>query len=61
MTFLIVGLDRDSLVPWHRNVLARDARTATRIACARAAAEGTQLVVAAVIGANSSPLTGATR
>jgi hypothetical protein len=56
MTFLIVGLDRPTLAPWHQNVLAGDVRTATRIARARAAAQGVQLVVAAVIGPNSSVL-----
>jgi hypothetical protein len=56
MTYLIVGLDRTTLAPWHRNVLARDPATAKPIACAHAAAEGTQLVVAAVIGPNSSVL-----
>jgi hypothetical protein len=56
MTYLIVGLDRSTLAPWHRNVLARDAGTATRLARGRAAAQGVQLVVAAVIGPNSSVL-----
>jgi hypothetical protein len=56
MTYLIVGIDRPTLAPWHRNVLAGDITTATRIACARAATEGVQLVVAAVIGPNSSVL-----
>ena len=58
VTFLVVGLDRSTLAPWHRNVLASDLATATRIARSRAAADGIQLVVAAVIGPNSSVLAG---
>lgn len=50
MTFLIVGVDRRSLTPWHRNVLAPEVGEATRLARVRAAAEGIALVVAAVIG-----------
>lgn len=56
MTYLIVGLDRATLARWHQNVLARDVATATRIAQARAAAQGVRLVVAAVIGPNSAVL-----
>jgi hypothetical protein len=54
MIYLIVGLDRHTLAPWHENIRAGDVATATRIACARAQALGINLVVAAVIGANSS-------
>jgi hypothetical protein len=54
VTYLIVGLDRTTLVRWHENVLAKDVTTATRKARARAAALGINLVVAAVIGPNSS-------
>jgi len=54
MTYLIVGLDRNTFAPWRRNVLAGDVTTAVRLGCARAAAQGVQLVVAAVIGPNSS-------
>jgi hypothetical protein len=54
--YLVVGLDRRTLAPWHDNVMARDARTATLIARARAAAQGIGLVIAAVIGPNSSVL-----
>jgi hypothetical protein len=57
VTYLIVGLDRSTLARWHSNVLARDIGTATRIAHARAAAQGIKLVVAAVIGPNSCVLT----
>lgn len=56
MTYLIVGLDRHTFARWHENVLAGDVATATRIARARAAVKGIQLVVAAVIGPNSSVL-----
>jgi hypothetical protein len=51
VTYLIVGVDGRTLVPWHRNVLAPDASTARHIARSRAANEGVVLVVAAVIGA----------
>jgi hypothetical protein len=56
MTYLIVGLDRRTLAPWHSNVLERDAAGATRTAVARASAGGVDLIVAAVIGPNSSVL-----
>jgi hypothetical protein len=56
VTYLIVGLDRHTLARWHQNVLARDVAAATRLAKARAAAQGIRLVVAAVIGPNSSVL-----
>ena len=54
MTYLIVGLDRQTLAPWHENVHADDATSATRVALDRAEARGIDLVVAAVIGPNSS-------
>jgi len=56
VTYLIVGLDRNTLAPWHENVLARDIGTATRVARTRAAMQGIKLVVAAVIGPNSCVL-----
>jgi len=56
MTYLIVGLDRRTLAPWHRNMLERDAARATQAAVARASADGVDLVVAAIIGPNSSVL-----
>jgi hypothetical protein len=56
MTYLIVGVDRNTFEQWHQNVLARDVGTATRIAQARAAVQGVKLVVAAVIGPNSCVL-----
>jgi hypothetical protein len=58
VTYLIVGIDRRTLAPWHDNVMARDVRTAALIARARAAAEGVALVIAAVVGPNSSVLSG---
>jgi hypothetical protein len=54
VTYLIVGIDQTTLARWHRHVLARDVTTATRIARERAADDGVRLVVAAVIGPNSS-------
>jgi hypothetical protein len=57
MTCLVVGLDRRTLAPWRANVLGRDVASATRVARARAGADGVDLVVAAVIGPNSSVLT----
>ena len=56
MTYLIVGLDRNTFARWHGHVLAGDMGTATLIAGARAAAQGVELVVAAVIGPNSAVL-----
>jgi hypothetical protein len=54
VTYLIVGLDRQTLAPWHDNIQARDLESAMRDAHARAQARGINLVVAAVIGPNSS-------
>ena len=54
MIYLVVGLDHDTLTPWHRNVQAVDVTTAKQIALARAEAQGVSLVVAAVIGTYSS-------
>jgi hypothetical protein len=56
VTYLIVGLDRTTLDPWHQNIQARDVMTAMRLAHARAKTLGINLVVAAVIGPNSSVL-----
>ena len=56
MTFLVVGVDRRSLTPWHRNVLARELDEATRLARIRAAADGIALVIAAVIGPGGAVL-----
>ena len=54
MTFLIVGLDRTTLAPWHRNVSERTATSAAHTARTRAGADGVDLVIAAVIGPSSS-------
>jgi hypothetical protein len=48
--YLIVGLDRETLTPWHENIRAADVAAAMRIARSRAGASGIDLVVAAVIG-----------
>jgi hypothetical protein len=56
MTYLIVGLDRRTLAPWHSNVVERDATSATQAALAHAGVDGVDLVVAAVIGPNLSVL-----
>jgi hypothetical protein len=54
MTYLIVGLDRRTLAPWHRNILERDAASATCAALAHARTDGIDLVVAALVGPNST-------
>ena len=56
MTYLIVGLDRRTLAPWHRNIREGDVASATRAALARAGADGVDLAVAAVIGPCSNVL-----
>jgi hypothetical protein len=56
MTFLIVGLDRTTHVPWHRHVHDRDVPSAARAARTRARADGVELIIAAVIGPGSSVL-----
>jgi hypothetical protein len=56
VTYLIVGLDRTTFAPWHENIQARDVTAAAGLARARARACGINLVVAAVIGPNSSVL-----
>jgi hypothetical protein len=52
--YLIVGLDRTTFARWHRNVMAGDAPSAARVARTRAASQGIDLVVAAVVGPYSS-------
>ncbi|WCB94350.1 hypothetical protein DSM104299_03084 [Baekduia alba] len=52
MIYLIVGIDHDSLTPWHENVGARDATTAKGIAAAHARQRGIRPVVAAAVGPN---------
>jgi hypothetical protein len=56
MIYLIVGVDRRSLTPWHKNIAAGDIGAAMRTACARAQRRGVDLVVAAVVGPNSTVL-----
>jgi hypothetical protein len=56
MVYLIVGLDRHTLTPWHDNIGARSVGHAKRVACARASAQGIDLAVAAVIGPSSDVL-----
>ena len=54
MIYLVAGLDRSTLGRWHDHVMAADASRAARIARGRAAGEGLDLVVAAVIGPHSN-------
>jgi hypothetical protein len=56
MTYLVVGVDQGSFAPWYQNVQARDPASAREIAFARAQAGGIHLVIAAVIGPNSTVL-----
>jgi hypothetical protein len=54
--FLIVGIDRNTLTSWHEHIRAGHVATAKRIAHARAAATGIDLVIAAAIGPYSDVL-----
>jgi hypothetical protein len=54
MVYLVAGLDRSTLSRWHDHVMARDASAAAQIARGRAAGQGVELVVAAVIGPYAS-------
>jgi hypothetical protein len=54
MVYLVVGVDRGSLAPWHANISARTAERAMRSAAERACAAGVDLIVAAVIGPGSN-------
>ena len=54
MIYLIVGVDRHTLTPWHENIRADDVTAASWIAQSRAHASGVNLVVAAVIGPDST-------
>ena len=56
MIYLVVGIDHATLAPWHENISARTVARAARDAVQRAAAAGIDLVVAAVIGPNSTVL-----
>lgn len=50
MVYLVAGLDRSTLNRWHDHVMASDASVAAQHARGRAAGQGVDLVVAAVIG-----------
>ena len=50
MIYLVAGLDQTTLARWHDHVMAADATKAAGIARSRAARQGVELVVAAVIG-----------
>lgn len=50
MIYLVAGLDHSTLDRWHDHVAAKDATGAARTAMSRAAQQGVELVVAAVIG-----------
>ena len=59
MIYLIVGVDRRTLEPWHANVAGRDSAAAARVARARARARGVDLVLAAAIGPGGAVVAGA--
>jgi hypothetical protein len=48
--YLVVGLDRHTLLPWHAYVRAHDVAAAKHDARARAGERGVDLVVAAAVG-----------
>ena len=50
MIYLVAGLDSGTFSRWHDHVTATDPTGAARVAVARAARQGVELVVAAVIG-----------
>jgi hypothetical protein len=54
MPYLIVGVDRRTLAPWHKNVLERVPAAAARTALARADTDGSDLDVAEAIGPNTT-------
>ena len=54
MIYLVVGLDRATLTPWHENIHAVDATAAAHIGLGRAAVRGISPVLAAVIGPHST-------
>jgi hypothetical protein len=56
MTYLVVGIDHATLAPWHQNIAARTVAGAARDAVRSAAAAGIDLIVAAVVGPNSTVL-----
>jgi hypothetical protein len=56
MTYLVVGVDRATLASWHENISARTVAHAAAEAVQRAAARRIDLIVAAVVGPNSTVL-----
>lgn len=58
MVYLVVGIDRRTLSPWHGNVHGRDPVGAREHASSRARAAGVDLVVAAVIEPHSNVVAG---
>ena len=50
MIYLVAGLDQTTFARWHDHVMAPDAANAAGIATSRAARQGVELVVAAVVG-----------
>ena len=56
MTYLVVGVDHATLAPWYENISARTVAHAAAEAVHRAAAGGIDLIVAAVVGPNSTVL-----
>jgi hypothetical protein len=54
VTYLVVGIDYATMAPWHQNIGSRDVAGAVRTALDRAEASGVDLVVAAVVGPNST-------
>jgi hypothetical protein len=50
MIYLVAGLDQTTFTRWHEHVMAADATGAASIARTRAARQGLELVVAAVVG-----------
>ena len=54
MIYLVAGLDRSTLSRWHDHVMAADASVAARTARGRAASQGVDLIVAAIVGPYSS-------
>lgn len=56
MTYLVVGVDHATLASWHGNISARTVAHAAAEAVHRAAAGGIDLIVAAVVGPNSTVL-----
>ena len=54
MIYLVLGLDRATLAPWHENIHAVDAKAAAHIGLDRAAVRGISPVLAAVVGPHAS-------